>query len=244
MDHSNIRAVVVLGSDPASVRETAGILTESGLRTERCKDAGELLSRLGDDDPPRLILLLAAGWPLEDTLNIVRRIRAVSSTPCILLAGAPDQDDHCARGFESGLDDWAPHDATIREILARIRAVLRRSRTYPAAEAQLQPMSPLAPTGSGTWKLSQAKRDVITPTGHPCHLTVAEFELVATLLRHRGSAVSREALSQAVFQRAWQAEDRGIDNLVARLRRKLASKTRNTQVVKPVRGVGYLFTGF
>lgn len=241
MEHFNIRPLVVLGSDLAAVRETAGVLTECGLRTEGCQDAGELLSRLGNDDPPRLILLLAAGWPIEDVLDIVRRIRAVSSVPCILLAGAPDQDDHCVRGFESGLDDWAPHDATMREMLARIRAVLRRSRPYPAAEAQLQPVPP---TGSGTWKLSQAKRDVITPTGQPCHLTVAEFDLVATLLRHRGSAVSREALSQAVFQRAWQAEDRGIDNLVARLRRKLASKTRNTQVVKPVRGVGYLFTGF
>lgn len=243
MDYSVTRPVVILGSHPVCSSETASFLSEIGLRTECRKDATELLSHLVDD-PPRLVLLLGAGWPIDGVLDLVRRIRAVSAVPCVLHAGEIDQDDPCARGLEGGLDDCAPSDATLRELLARVRAVLRRTEPFPAENDHFLPMPALAAPRSRTWKFSKEKRDVFTPTGQPCDLTAAEFELLATLLQHRGSPVSREVLSQAVFNRSWQAEDRGIDNLVVRLRRKLAPKAHNAQIVKPVRGIGYLFTGF
>lgn len=196
---------------------------------------------------PSLILLQSNAEQANFTIDLVRQIRALSSVPCILHARSPDEDSDRVLGLESGIDDWISSAATPREVLARVRAVLRRAG--PRIPPPAQPQPPLTPqTLNGvaprSWRLSPERRELYTPAGAPCGLTTAEFDLFHILARKRGVPVTRDTLSLAVFRRPWAPDDRGIDNVAARLRRKLGQHSHNPQVIKPVRGVGYLFTGF
>jgi DNA-binding response OmpR family regulator len=238
--------VLILGGDLAQAEETACYLTSHGCRADAFVDKHALLSRI-DDAAPRLVLLQAAGASPEALVDIVSEIRTHAPLPCILHAQAPDLLAQRVHGLENGVDDWIPVETKPREVLARIRAVLRRCRRQepanpspPLASAAVTP----APPKVLTWKFSPEHRELFTPNGSPCLLTSAEFDLLLPLILNQGVAVERELLSQAVFRRSYNPDDRGLDNLVARLRRKLSAHSKNPRIIKAVRGIGYLFTSF
>jgi DNA-binding response OmpR family regulator len=136
------------------------------------------------------------------------------------------------QALEAGADDYVPSGTSARELLARIRTVLRRVRIE----------SP-APAKSG-WRICLRQRELFAPDGQPRNLTSAEFELMQMLVRQQGAPVQRDALSLAVLRRPYHPEDRALDNLILRLRRKLGDEGASARLIKSVRGVGYVFVGF
>ena len=131
---------------------------------------------------------------------------------------------------EAGADDAANRGAPLPAVLARVRAVLRRAE-WGRGEASS------AITGLDGWRLLPDRRQLLRPDGRECRLTTAEFDLVRVLVERRGRAVSRDAIARTVFGRPFRPEDRTVDNLVLRLRRKLDTAA-DPQAIRTVRGAG------
>ncbi|MES2713111.1 MAG: response regulator transcription factor [Pseudomonadota bacterium] len=237
--------IFVLGDNLARAEDLAGYLTANGCRANAFGDKQAMLSRMQDHTPDLVLLQAAAGSPAT-LIATLSGIRARALVPCIIHAQEPDHVAQRVHGLENGFDDWISATTARREVLARIRAVLRRSPPNPRSQVTSKPLPRPTPTRIPPrhWHLSSERRELFAPGGAACLLTSAEFDLLRALVRTPGIPVEREVLSKAVFRRPWNPEDRGIDNLVARLRRKLAAHSQNSSLIKPVRGVGYLFTHF
>ena len=178
----------------------------------------------------------------EDGLKVARDLRAKRNTPIIMITGKGDPIDRVV-GLELGADDYIAKPFLMREVVARVRAVLRR---YQAADASAapEPRSTGGPryTFDG-WSLDLPRREVRNPAGDRCELTTAEFNLLAILVQRPGRVLSRDELMDMLKGHDWTPLDRSIDALVARLRRKIEPDSERPQLVKTVRGVGYVFAG-
>jgi len=132
--------------------------------------------------------------------------------------------------------------ASLRELLARVRAAARRL----GGDWRRDALEPAATPETGTrgWRFLPGRRELRAPDGQSVMLTSAEYNLLNVLVMNAGTPLSRDYLSRAVFGRTYSALDRSIDNLVARLRRKLGDPARAAQVIKTARPIGYVFTGF
>lgn len=233
--------IFVLGETLARAEEFACYLTAHGCRANAFGNKRALLSRM-DDHTPGLVLLQATVGSPDALVELLSGIRARSLVPCIMHAQEPDHLAQRVHGLENGMDDWISPETARREVLARIRAVLRRGP--PSAPNSATRSPPAKRAVPRHWHLSIERRDLFGPDGTACLLTSAEFDLLWALVQSPGVPVGREVLSKAVFRRPWNSDDRGIDNLVARLRRKLGAHSQNDSLIKPARGVGYLFTHF
>ncbi|EIM28823.1 response regulator [Microvirga lotononidis] len=192
------------------------------------------------------LVLLDLVLPGEDGFQLAREVRARPSTGktgIIMLTGRSDMVDMVV-GLEVGADDYIAKPFHLREVLARIRSVLRRTQpTLP-----LEP-SPMALPHAGDvirfdgWRLDLGRRELKAPNGAEITLTTGEFELLATFARHPGRVLNRDQLMDLTRGRHWEAIDRSIDAQVARLRRKIETDPKHPMLVKSVRGVGYVFTG-
>ena len=221
----------IVEPDPAFGRQLVGFFGQHGLAAEWHPDARPLLNNLGTR-PPRMVLL-GDGGELAGTLQLLRRIRDLSRVPCITLLGAPDDLSEIVV-LEAGADEVISRSAPLRAVLARIRAVLRRAEWGMADAAPGQ--------GLGGWRLLPQRRQLLRPDGAECPLTTAEFDLMSLLIGSLGKPVARDSIADTVFRRPFRAEDRTVDNLVLRLRRKLGPGQENA--IKTVRGAGYMFAGF
>jgi two-component system phosphate regulon response regulator OmpR len=182
-----------------------------------------------------LDLVLPGG---EDGLGLAREIRSRSDVPIIMLTGRDDVVDRIV-GLEVGADDYIAKPFHLREVLARLRTVLRRRQ--PA----------VAPT-HGTdgeifhfegWRLDLGCRQLVTAEGSEIALTTGEFDMLAVLAKHPGRVFSRDVLMDLTHGRTLEAFDRTIDAQIARLRKKVERDPRKPSLIKSVRGVGYVFTG-
>ncbi|MBA1158814.1 response regulator [Microvirga mediterraneensis] len=192
------------------------------------------------------LVLLDLVLPGEDGFQLAREVRARPSTcktGIIMLTGRSDIVDMVV-GLEVGADDYIAKPFHLREVLARIRSVLRRTQsTLPVAS------SPIAQPEAGEvirfdgWRLDLGRRELKAPDGSEIALTTGEFELLATFARHPGRVLNRDQLMDLTRGRHWEAIDRSIDAQVARLRRKIEPDPKHPMLVKSVRGVGYVFTG-
>lgn len=176
------------------------------------------------------LILLDVMMPDGDGFEALRRIRLRSRTPVLMLTAKGDTHDR-VRGLEMGADDYLPKPFDPAELVARIRAILRRSspqRRIPEAIA------------AGDLDLDGGARSVCRD-GVPIDLTTVEFDLLAALLRAPGTTVSREELVRDVLGREFSPFDRSIDTHVCNLRRKLGRLPGGGERIKGVRGAGYLY---
>jgi two-component system response regulator CpxR len=176
------------------------------------------------------LIMLDVMMPDTDGFEVLRRIRQHSRTPVLMLTARGDTHDRI-RGLEMGADDYLPKPFDPAELVARIRAILRRSspqRPIPAAIA------------IGDIELDGGSRTV-RRGGAPIDLTTVEFDLLAALMRVAGSVVSREDLVRDVLGREFSPFDRSIDTHVCNLRRKLGPLEDGGERIKGVRGTGYLY---
>jgi DNA-binding response OmpR family regulator len=177
--------------------------------------------------------------PDGDGFSVGREIRSRSAVPIIMVTGKGDTIDRVV-GLELGADDYITKPFQLREVVARVRAVLRR--TAPGA-----PRAPTAaPSGDTTitfegWVLDVPKRELRSAAGAVCDLTTSEFDLLKVFATHANRALSRDQIMDLLRGHNWSPTDRSIDNLVMRLRRKIEPDPERPTLVKSVRGVGYCF---
>ena len=238
------QAHILVVDDDREIRDLlARFLAKHGLRVSTAKDGAEMERALADATIDLVVLDLM--MPGEDGLSLTRRLRGQGiMVPIVMLTAMGEETDRIV-GLEMGADDYVPKPFNPRELLARIKAVLRRAQTPAAAGAATD-----APTanGSGTryrfqeWVLDVSTRDLLSPDGVVTALSAGEFDLLLAFVEHPRRVLSRDQLLD--FARGRQAIpfDRSIDIQVSRLRRKLGDEAKDPQLIKTVRGGGYLFT--
>ncbi|GGC59149.1 DNA-binding response regulator [Siccirubricoccus deserti] len=221
----------IIESDGTSGRVLVKFLSDQGFVPELHPDAAPFIGRLRTH-PPNLVIIGCDGEP-STTLQILRQIREQSVVPCIVMSGQADDVSEIV-ALEAGADALVDRAAPLRALVARIRAVLRRGE-WGVVET--------VPTLSiGGWRLTAERRQLLRPDGSECPLTTAEFDLMHLLVESMGKPISRDTIASIVFRRPFRAEDRTVDNLVLRLRRKLGPAQQDS--IKTIRGAGYLFAGF
>jgi two-component system OmpR family response regulator len=226
---------ILVVDDHAEIRELVQrFLTEHGYRVSTTPDGSGMKKVLRDAAIDLIILDLML--PGEDGLTLCRNLRAESDIPVIMITAMGEETDRII-GLEMGADDYLAKPFNPRELLARIKAVLRRTHSFQHRVAESLPER-LVFEG---WTLFPANRELIDPQQVLIPLSTAEFALLMALVTHPGRTLSRDQLLDLARGRDSRAFDRAIDTLVSRLRRKLNDQPRNPQIIKTIHGDGYLF---
>lgn len=206
-------------------------LEQHGFRTLKAADGRAMQAAL--DAGPVDLVVLDLNLPDEDGLSLCRAIRAASRTPVIILTARGDPIDRIV-GLEMGADDYMAKPFEPRELVARIRTVLRRSggeaRAVEGRHADF----------SG-WSLDMAGRALTAPDGRVAPLSGADFDLLNALIRNGGRPLSRERIR--ALSTVADADDRAIDLRVSRLRQKLGDDARAPALIRTVRSLGYMLAG-
>lgn len=184
------------------------------------------------------IVLLDLILPGEDGLTLARQVRSHSDIPIIMLTGLNDVLDRVV-GLEVGADDYIAKPFHLREVLARVRTVLRRrQQAAPAAENVEEEVFRFE-----GWRLDCTRRLLMAADGSEVVLTTGEFDMLVVLVRYPGRVFRRETLMDLTRGRDLDPFDRTIDTQIARLRKKIERNPKHPELIKSVRGVGYVFTG-
>lgn len=223
--------ILVIDDDVELCALVAEFLAPEGFQVEAVHDGKSGLDRAIAGD--YLLIVLDVMLPAMNGFDVLRRIRDKSKVPVLLLTARGEDVDRIV-GLEIGADDYLPKPFNPRELVARIRAVLRRSGVGGNAAEVPEPVC------IGEVELDPATR-VVRYKGKPLDLTSVEFNLLEVLLREAGRVVTRERLVDAVLNRKFSPFDRSIDMHVSKLRKKLGDSDNSADHIKTVRGVGYIF---
>ncbi len=224
---------ILVIDDDESLRDTIGMLLESeGFRAVLAGDGKSGLDQAMVAKPN--LILVDLRLPVISGVDVCKQLRQSGvETPIIVLSGVGDEFDKVLL-LEIGADDYLPKPFNPRELVARIRAVLRRAKPTRAADEVPEVLS------VGDVDLDPATRSV-QRAGQPVDLTSVEFNLLEVLLREAGRVVTRERLVNAVLSRKFMPFDRSIDMHVSKVRRKLGDSEEDGDHIKTIRGVGYMF---
>jgi len=222
---------VLLVDDEPSLREPlAEYLTRQGFVVSQAEDAAKARSALLDDAPD--LVLLDVMMPGEDGLSLCRHLTEAKQLPVILLTARGEATDRIV-GLEIGADDYVVKPFEPRELVARIRSVLRRAaKSTPVQEED----SPYEFEG---WLLDPLKRRLTDPEGTVVPISSAEFRLLVAFLTHPRQVLDRDRLLDMVQGREAHLFDRAVDNQVSRLRRKIEADSRDPKLIQTVWGGGY-----
>jgi two-component system, OmpR family, response regulator len=211
-------------------------LTGEGYRVSTAHDGPGMRRQLSQAQVDLVILDLML--PGEDGLTLARALRSESAIGIIILTGRGETVDRII-GLEMGADDYLPKPFHLRELLARVKSVLRRvqSRT---GEPGAQPSRSHARFAG--WSLDLASRELLSPNGEEVRLTTGEFDLLTAFVTNANQVLTRDRLLDLARNREAGPFDRTIDVQVGRLRRKLEDDPQNPSLIKTVRGSGYIFT--
>jgi len=174
----------------------------------------------------------------EDGFSVCRALRAVSRIPVIMLTAVADHTDRVV-GLEIGADDYVTKPFDQRELLARVKAVLRRTAEKPSVPTGSETRPVLCFTG---WRLDVARRELRSMDGSLVLLSGGEFELLLAFAEHAQQVLTRDQLIDLARGESHLADDRSIDVLVSRIRRKLEPDLKNPSLIRTVRNEGYIFT--
>jgi DNA-binding response OmpR family regulator len=212
-------------------------LVAEGIEVSEAADGVAMRAALARE--PIDLVLLDLVMPGEDGLSLARDIRRGSTVPIIMLTGKGDLIDRVA-GLEAGADDYIAKPFHLREVLARIRTVLRRAAAPPppAAPAPSVPGEVLLFSG---FRLDLVRRELFRATGEAVPLTAGEFELLRVFASHPNRVLNRDQLMDLIMGREWASYDRAVDSRVVRLRRKIEPDPDHPALIKTVRGGGYVF---
>ncbi|MEO1138356.1 MAG: response regulator [Pseudomonadota bacterium] len=183
------------------------------------------------------LILLDINMPGEDGLTTLRTLRTTNQVPVVMLTAAGEVIDKIV-GLEMGADDYLAKPVDLRELEARIKAVLRR-KSEPVQVPTKADTPSTAPFGVFTLDLTAAK--LIADTGEEVPLTAMEFNLLSLFARNRGRVLNRDQILEQAHDRSWDPFDRSIDIRISRLRRKIEPNARKPQIIKTVRGIGYIY---
>ncbi len=231
--------LVVVDDEPDIRGMIAEYFTRDGYAVAPCASGAELDAVLSAG--PADLVLLDVSMPGEDGISIVRRLRAAGPTPIIMLTGMTDVVDRVV-GLEMGADDYMAKPFDLRELRARVRAILRRTMLVAGMPAAGGPDSAGGDRVSfGRVVLDLVGHRLLDRADNEMRLTATEFDLLATFARNPNRVLSRERLLDTAPCRDADPFDRAIDIRVARIRKKIEVDPAKPQVIKTVRGVGYIF---
>lgn len=221
--------------DDIGLRETvADFLSLEGHSIREAANVAEARAQIAGGQPD--LILLDINMPGGDGLTFAGELRRSTEIPIIILSGKGAMIDRVV-GLEVGADDYIAKPFELRELLARIRAVLRRAR--PPAVTASSP-APERQCRFDAFVLTPSRRELKTREGDQLDLTGAEYNLIAAFAERPNRVLTRDAIADVTRKDDWSAFDRSIDTLVSRLRRKLAAHTDASQLIQTVRGEGYV----
>lgn len=223
--------VLIVDDDKELTELVSEYLGGEGFEVEAVHEGNEGLKRSLSGE--HVLVVLDIMLPGMNGLDVLRNIRKQSRVPVLILTARGDDVDRIV-GLEIGADDYLPKPFNPRELMARVRAILRRSHAEPQGAAGEK-------VTVGDVELDPASR-VVRRAGDPVELTSVEFALLEALMRAAGQVVTRETLAQNVLGRRFMPYDRSIDVHVSKLRRKLGDQSPEAERIKTIRGVGYVFT--
>jgi two-component system alkaline phosphatase synthesis response regulator PhoP len=221
-----MRTILVAEDEPQIAGLVRDYLEHAGFAVLTAPDGAAALATFRARRPDALVLDL--GLPRVDGLDVVRAIRRESAVPIVILTARGDETDRVT-GLELGADDYVVKPFSPKELVARVRAVLRRTDAPPPSDERIS---------SGDLELDLARRRV-TAGGRVVSLTPTEFELLATLAREPGRVWTRSQLLDAVHGFSLETYERAIDGHIRNLRRKLEPDAGTPRYVRTVHGVGY-----
>jgi DNA-binding response OmpR family regulator len=221
--------ILVVDDETKIVKTVRSYLQSAGFRVVAAADGQLALTQFRRERPALVILDL--GLPEVDGLDVARTLRRESNVPIIMLTARVDEADRLI-GLELGADDYVTKPFSPRELVARVRAVLRRARG--------ERDQPAAPMMVGDVTIDIERRSVVV-AGRSADLTPTEFDLLAVLARHPGRVFTRLELLDRVQGYAFQGYERTIDAHIKNLRQKIEPDPRNPRYVETVYGVGYRF---
>jgi two-component system phosphate regulon response regulator OmpR len=244
-------SLLVVDDEPELRGLLAEYFTRHGFSVRTADHAAHARELLAQTLPQ--LALLDVNMPGENGLSLARWLReAHPEVAIVMLTTAGEAIDRIV-GLEMGADDYLPKPFELRELLARVRAVLRRSQAAPAVPAALPVNATATPTGGqpamdatqvvrfGDRRLDMDQRKLYAPDGSEIEITAAEFDLLALFARHPNRPLNRNQIMEQAHNRGWDVFDRSIDLRMMRLRRKIESNPDKPEVLKTVRNVGYVF---
>jgi two-component system OmpR family response regulator len=233
VEDSALPHLLIVDDDAVICAELNDYLSANGFQVTIAKSKAQADQRLRERQYDLLLLDLWLGS--DSGFDVLRSLRQGQKTPCIMVTAQDEVTDKVV-GLELGADDYIVKPVNLRELLARIRALIRRS---PRDDGGGTPTN-----GADRWRFDPGRRSLSAPNGRPVPLTTAECDLLIELVARQGLPQSRDILYRQVFRREWSSYDRGLDSIVLKLRRKLEADPENPVIIKTVRGRGYVFTGF
>jgi two-component system OmpR family response regulator len=232
-DHGHL---LVVDDDPQIRLLVSRLLQRGGYRVSLAPDGrvmAEIMAKVDID-----LVLLDVMLPGRNGLDLCRDIRARSNIPIIMLTARGDEGDRVA-GLEIGADDYVTKPFSSRELLARVRAALRRVRATPDERSLRRTDDEIT---FDEWVLNLRRRELQSPQGVFVDLSTGEYDLLVAFVEHANRVLSRDQLMELAKARSSDPFDRTIDVQVSRLRRKLVVRDDDPDMIKTVRGAGYMFT--
>ncbi|AML51506.1 response regulator [Falsihalocynthiibacter arcticus] len=235
------KSILVVDDDPKVRALLRRCLEEGGYSVREASDSDGVRDAFSKSIPDLMTLDLNLG--ADDGLDIARDIRRSHNVPIIMVTGKDDVIDRIV-GLEVGADDYLPKPFHVREVLARVRSVLRRSDGQVPSHLTHEPgaSSSTAPLNLDGLTVDLDHMILKDRDGKICDLTTADFKLLVAFLNHPKRPLSRDRLMDLIDGPQWAPLDRTIDNQVARLRKKIERDPATPLLIKTVRGIGYTLT--
>ncbi|MBV8593219.1 MAG: response regulator [Caulobacteraceae bacterium] len=236
--HSESDRILIVDDDPEIRHLVSEFLGRHGFGVETAADARSMDASLARRTPD--LVVLDVMLPGEDGLDICRRLRRPNGPAIIMLSAMGDATDRIV-GLELGADDYLPKPCNPRELLARVRAVLRRRREMGPSDETME-----AACAFEGWRLDLVRHELRSPAGAAVNLTTGEFQLLRALVEHPRRVLTRDQLLEFARGPHSDAFDRAVDVQISRLRRKLeASRSPGEdreELIRTIRNEGYIFT--
>ncbi|TCZ61184.1 response regulator transcription factor [Roseicella aquatilis] len=232
-------AHILVVEDDAPMRHLiARLLRENGFRATGARDGPEMRETLRHADID--LVLLDVMLPGESGLDLLRELRGKQPSLPVVMVTAKGEEADRVLGLELGADDYLPKPFGRRELLARVRAVLRRARPPTATPEAAEIHGTIRLLRFDGWTVDMARRELLSPGGAVVDLSGAEYDLLLAFLEHPHRVLARNHILELSRGRLAERDDRSVDVLVSRLRRKLEGGG-GTAMIKTVRGSGYIF---
>ncbi len=231
-------AHILVVEDDAFVQKALRLYLEGeGYRISTCDNGADMHALMAKD--PADLAIMDLKLPDDDGFDLTKQLREKYAVGIIILTSKDDAIDRVV-GLEIGADDYVTKPWDERELLARIRSVMRRVTERRSAGAKAIDAEQRQVSFNG-WILNLDSRELKNPEGRKIELTSGEFSLLNEFIEKAGRVLSRDHLLSAIYSRDWEPFDRSIDVLVTRLRRKIEADSRHPEIIKTVRGTGYMF---
>lgn len=208
-------------------------LKGQGFAVRTANDGAQMRDRLAES--PADLVILDVMMPGEDGLSLTRYLRQNSDVAIIILTGREDEVDRIV-GLELGADDYLHKPVSARELVARVKTILRRTQKAGGGLADDE----AAIREFAGWRFDRIARRLVNPKGRDVALTTMEFNLLTALTDHPNEVLNRDVLLETLQHRSWEPYDRSIDVLVGRLRGKIEADPKKPKLIKTVRGEGYV----